>query len=82
MEYLKKAKNIEEVFEGAIRRFRPIILTTVTTLIGMITLIFYPSGESAIFQPIAISLGFGLAWGTVLNLLYLPVIYTFSKRLK
>lgn len=82
MEYLKKAKNIEDVFEGAIRRFRPIILTTVTTLIGMITLIFYPSGESAIFQPIAISLGFGLAWGTVLNLLYLPVIYTFSKRLK
>lgn len=82
MEYLKKSKNIEDVFAGAIKRFRPIILTTVTTLLGMMTLIFYPSGESAIFQPIAISLGFGLAWGTVLNLLYLPVLYTFAKRLK
>ncbi len=82
MTYLKTAKTIEDVFVGATRRFRPIILTTVTTLIGMLSLILYPSGESAIFQPIAVSLAFGLAWGTVLNLLYLPVIYTFSKRLK
>ncbi len=82
MSYLKKAKTVEDVFVGAIRRFRPIILTTVTTLIGMLSLILYPSGESAIFQPIAVSLAFGLAWGTVLNLLYLPVMYTFAKRLK
>ncbi len=82
MEYLKKAKNIEDVFKGAIRRFRPIILTTVTTFVGMLTLILYPSGESAIFQPIAISLGFGLVWGTVLNLIYLPVLYSLAKRLK
>jgi multidrug efflux pump subunit AcrB len=82
MTFLKTATTIEEVFVGATRRFRPIILTTVTTLIGMLTLILYPSGESAIFQPIAVSLAFGLAWGTVLNLLYLPVLYTFSRRLQ
>jgi multidrug efflux pump subunit AcrB len=82
MTYLRTAKTIEDVFVGATRRFRPIILTTVTTLVGMLSLILYPSGESAIFQPIAVSLAFGLAWGTVLNLIYLPVIYTFSKRLK
>ena len=82
MTFLKTATTIEEVFIGATRRFRPIILTTVTTLIGMLTLILYPSGESAIFQPIAVSLAFGLAWGTVLNLLYLPVLYTFSRRLQ
>jgi len=82
MTYLRTSKNIEDIFVGATRRFRPIILTTVTTLVGMMTLILYPSGESAIFQPIAVSLGFGLAWGTILNLLYLPVLYTFAKRLK
>ena len=82
MTYLRTAKTIEDVFVGATRRFRPIILTTVTTLVGMLSLILYPSGESAIFQPIAVSLAFGLAWGTVLNLIYLPVIYTFSKGLK
>lgn len=82
MTYLKKAKTVEEVFLRATKRFRPIILTTVTTLIGMSTLIFFATGQAVIFQPIAIALGFGLAWGTVLNLIYLPVLYTFANRLK
>jgi len=82
MTYLKKAKNIEQVFYRATKRFRPIILTTITTLIGMSSLIFFATGQAVIFQPIAIALGFGLAWGTILNLIYLPVLYTFVHRLK
>lgn len=82
MTYLKKAKNIEEVFYRATKRFRPIVLTTITTLIGMSSLIFFATGQAVIFQPIAIALGFGLAWGTILNLIYLPVLYTFSRGLK
>jgi len=82
MTYLKKAKNIEEVFYRATKRFRPIVLTTITTLIGMSSLIFFATGQAVIFQPIAIALGFGLAWGTILNLIYLPVLYTFSRSLK
>lgn len=82
MTYLKKAKSIDEVFYRATKRFRPIILTTITTLIGMSSLIFFPTGQAVIFQPIAIALGFGLAWGTVLNLIYLPVLYTISHKLK
>jgi len=81
MTYLRTARSKEEIMIGATRRFRPIVLTTVMTILGMVALIFYPSGESAIFQPIAISLGFGLAWGIILNLLYLPVMYTFTKKL-
>ena len=73
---LKKAKNMEEIFYYAEKRFRPIILTSVTTVIGLSSLIFFPTGQAAIFQPMAVALGFGLAWGTVLNLLYLPVLYT------
>lgn len=82
MTYLKKAKNIEQIFYRASKRFRPIILTTITTLIGMSSLIFFPTGQAVIFQPIAIALGFGLAWGTILNLVYLPVLYTISHKLK
>jgi len=80
---LKKARNIDEIFFYAAKRFRPIMLTSITTLIGLATLIFFPTGQAAIFQPMAIALGFGLAWGTVLNLLYLPVLYTIlnEKRL-
>jgi hydrophobic/amphiphilic exporter-1 (mainly G- bacteria), HAE1 family len=82
MTYLKKAKTIEEIFDRATKRFRPIIITTVTTIVGMLSLILFPSGEAVIFQPIAIALGFGLAWGTVLNLIYLPVLYTLTHKLR
>jgi len=80
---LKKAKNMDEIFIYASKRFRPIILTSITTLIGLSSLVFFPTGQATIFQPMAISLAFGLAWGTVLNLLYLPVLYTIlnQKRL-
>jgi len=82
MTYLKKSKNIQEVFINSAKRFRPIVLTSVTTLIGVASLMFFPSGQAVIFQPMAIALGYGLAWGTVLNLLFLPVLYTFANRLK
>ena len=82
MTYLKKAKTLEEIFQRATKRFRPIIITTITTIIGMASLIFFPTGQAVIFQPIAIALGFGLAWGTILNLIYLPVLYTISHKLR
>jgi multidrug efflux pump subunit AcrB len=81
---LKKAENIDDIYHYASKRFRPIVLTSITTLIGLSSLIFFPTGQATIFQPMAIALGFGLAWGTILNLLYLPVLYTFlnAKRIK
>ena len=82
MTFLKKAKNIEDIFYYSAKRFRPIVLTTVTTVIGLATLMFFPTGQAAIFQPMAIALGFGLIWGTILNLVYLPVLYTFVNKLK
>ncbi len=80
---LKAARSIEDIYTLAAKRFRPIVLTSVTTLVGLSTLIFFPTGQAAIFQPMAIALGFGLAWGTVLNLIYLPVLYAYvyEKRL-
>lgn len=75
MTYLKKVSNVEELYVQATKRLRPIFLTTITTLIGLSPLIFFPAGEAAIFQPLAISLGFGLAWGTVLNLIYVPTFF-------
>ncbi len=81
---LKKANNIEQIYLLASKRFRPIILTTITTLIGLASLIFFSTGQAIIFQPMAIALGFGLLWGTVLNLLYLPVLFVVlnQKKLK
>ena len=81
VDFIKKAKNLEELIIFASRRLRPILLTSITTFFGLITLMFFPYGQSAILQPLAIALGFGLLWGTLLNLFYLPVFfYILNKK--
>ena len=78
--FIRKAKDIDEVVYLAKTRLRPIVLTSITTVLGLSTLIFFASGQAMILQPMAISLGFGIAWATVLNLLYIPVLYSVVKR--
>ena len=75
MDFIKKAKDIEELKEYALLRLRPILLTSLTTILGLSTLIFFASGQSLILQPMAVALGFGILWATVLNLYYLPMLY-------
>ena len=84
IDFLKKATNFEEVLKLAEKRLRPILLTSITTLLGLSTLIFFAEGQSVILQPMAISLGFGLMWATVVNLLFLPLfLYVVNfKKLK
>ena len=82
MATLKTAKHKEDIFILAARRLRPIVLTSVTTVIGLSSLIFFASGQAATFQPLAVTLGFGLLWGTILNLFYLPAMYNFSQSYK
>ncbi len=75
MDFIKKAKNIKELLEFAEMRLRPIVLTSITTILGLFTLIFFASGQALILQPMAISLGFGILWATVLNLYFVPLVY-------
>lgn len=80
LDFLHGTQNKEEFFARAKQRVRPILITSITTVLGLATLMFFPTGESVMLQPIAISLGFGIAWGTVLNLIYVPALYaTFNK---
>lgn len=73
--FIKDAKDSETLMKQAKTRLRPILLTSLTTVLGLSTLIFFASGQAMILQPMAISLGFGIAWATVLNLVYVPLLY-------
>lgn len=75
LDFLHGTHKSEDFFSRAKLRLRPIVITSVTTFLGLLTLIFYATGQAVILQPIAISIGFGLVWGTFLNLLYLPTLY-------
>lgn len=70
----KSGKSIDEACSDAVNmRFRPIMLTTTTTVIGLIPLIL--SG-SQLFTPLSISLMFGLMFSTLLTLVVIPVVYS------
>ena len=75
MDFIQKAKDIEEMKQYALLRLRPILLTSLTTILGLSTLMFFASGQSLILQPMAVALGFGILWATILNLYYVPMLY-------
>ena len=82
LDFLHGTHKSEEFFTRAKHRLRPILITSITTFLGLFTLIFYASGQAVILQPIAISIGFGLIWGTVLNLIFLPTLYAMVNDIK
>jgi HAE1 family hydrophobic/amphiphilic exporter-1 len=82
LDFIKGSKNYAEVIEKAGHRLRPILLTSITTVLGLSSMIFFASGQALILQPMAISLGFGIAWATVLNLYYVPLMYAVIYKVK
>jgi multidrug efflux pump subunit AcrB len=82
LDFIRRSKSVEDLLDRAKLRLRPILITSITTFLGLSTLIFFASGQAKILQPVAVSLGFGLLWGTVLTLLYLPAIYASVYRKK
>lgn len=68
-------ERIEAVLLGSRARFRAILLTTLTTFFGLSPAIFFSSGQTRFLMPMAISLGVGLLFASVLILLVLPCFY-------
>ncbi|MFT7003200.1 MAG: HAE1 family hydrophobic/amphiphilic exporter-1 [Sulfurimonas sp.] len=82
LDFLHGTTNKAEFFKRAKQRVRPIFITSFTTVLGLFSIIFFSTGDSVMLQPIAISLGYGIAWGTVLNLIYVPVLYATLFKIK
>ncbi|PIE45211.1 MAG: hypothetical protein CSA45_04045 [Gammaproteobacteria bacterium] len=58
-----------------LRRFRPIILTSITTFIGITPILFETSFQAQFLIPMAVSLGFGILFATAITLVLVPVLY-------
>ena len=63
------------VLRSAFVRFRPVVLTSLTTIFGLSTLAFKTTGQAAFLAPMAISIVFGLVFSTVLTLVIIPCAY-------
>jgi multidrug efflux pump subunit AcrB len=63
------------IHQAGVRRFRPIVLTTVTTFGGLTPIIFETSPQAVHLIPMAISLGFGIVFATGIMLVVVPCLY-------
>jgi multidrug efflux pump subunit AcrB len=72
----------ETVSVAAAARFRPVILTSLTTFIGLMPLLFEKSTQAQFLIPMAVSLGFGILFATVITLLLVPINYIVVEDIK
>ena len=81
----KKRKHLtafQAIHEAGLRRFRPIILTTLTTFGGLTPIILETSRQATYLIPMAISLGFGIVFATGIILVIVPSLYMILEDVK
>lgn len=80
VDFINKAKGsgmkmIDIVMQAGTQRFRAILLTSLTTFFGILPLFFETSLQAQFIIPMAISLGFGIIFATVITLFLIPSLY-------
>lgn len=73
---------VQAVIAASVQRFRPIILTTLTTFVGLAPMILETSRQARFLIPMALSLGFGIVFATLLTLILIPVLYMIVEDIK
>ncbi|MCA9200590.1 MAG: efflux RND transporter permease subunit, partial [Planctomycetales bacterium] len=71
----------DAVIDAGKRRFRPVLLTSATTVAGLAPILMESSFQAQILIPMATSLGFGLLLATILVLLLVPTLYKIYRQL-
>jgi multidrug efflux pump subunit AcrB len=72
----------DEVVEGAKVRLRPVILTTLTTVAGVMPTAYGLGGRDAVLSPMSMALGWGLIFATVITLFLVPSLYVVRRRVE
>lgn len=72
---------VKAVVDAAVERFRPILLTTLTTFFGLMPMIFETSRQAKFLIPMAISLGYGILFATGITLVLVPCLYIIFEDL-
>ncbi|MEZ5473363.1 MAG: efflux RND transporter permease subunit [Marinicella sp.] len=80
VDYINKKRQqgmdlLQAVTKSGMARFRPVLLTSLTTFVGLLPLIFEKSTQAQFLIPMAVSLGFGIMFATFMTLFLIPVNY-------
>ncbi len=68
------------IFEGAVKRLRPVLMTALIASFGLVPLLFATGPGSEIQRPLAIVVISGLVSSTILTLFILPILYGWSVK--
>lgn len=81
--FLKEGMKFDKaLYEAGRTRFRAIFLTSITTIAGLAPLLLEKSRQAQFLKPMAISIAYGIGIATVLTLLMLPLLLSFSNNVK
>jgi multidrug efflux pump subunit AcrB len=72
----------EAIIDAVVERLRPIVVTTLTTLCGVLPTAYGLGGYDAVVSPMSLALGWGLALSTLVTLLLVPTLYTLARDLR
>ncbi|TGD75496.1 efflux RND transporter permease subunit [Mangrovimicrobium sediminis] len=72
----------DAVINGAVRRFRPVVLTSLTTFVGLVPIQLETAIHAQFVKPMAISVAFGVLFATFVTLVLVPVLYYVGQDLR
>ena len=75
-------KMKEACLEAGASRLRPVLMTTLTTVLGMLPMCFATSGSAGMVQPIGVAVVGGLLSSTFVTLFFIPVLYSLVMKEK
>jgi multidrug efflux pump subunit AcrB len=73
---------VQAIRDAASKRFRAIVLTSLTTFFGLIPIVLETSLQAQIVIPMAVSLAFGILFATVITLFLIPILYLILEDFK
>ena len=84
VDYIRKLRDegmdyYDAVIEAGVKRFRPILLTTVTTFVGLIPIMAERSTDAQFLKPAVLALAFGVAFALLVTLLMVPALYLIGE---
>lgn len=74
--------SLQAVLNAGVDRFRPIVLTSLTTFIGLMPILFERSLQAQFLKPMVVSLSFGVLFSSVVTLFLVPCVYFIGDSVK
>jgi multidrug efflux pump subunit AcrB len=78
-EYAEERGLTPAIIDGAVDRLRPVMLTTLTTVLGLTPLLYEGSSQAQFLKPTVVTLTFGLGFGMILVLLVVPSLMAMQE---